>query len=136
MPAIALEDEFGDIIGKARSGLGKSLSVVAAESGVSETDLRALENYERVPTEGETAAISAVVGLDAARLYAIATETWAPAEEPELVDPAADVIRIQNFVGGYPVFCYILVCRRRSQRLSSTLLPTPIRCWRPLRVTR
>lgn len=112
MPTIALEDEFGDIIGKARAGLGKSLSAVATESGVSEADLRALESYERTPTEDETAAIAAAVDLDAARLHAIATETWAPAEEPDLVDPAADVIRIQNFVGGYPVFCYILVCRK------------------------
>lgn len=112
MPAIALEDEFGDIIGKARSGLGKSPSAVAAESGVSEADLGALESYKRLPTEAETRAIAGAVGLDAARLYAIATEAWAPDEEPEVVDPAADVIRIQNFVGGYPVFCYILVCRK------------------------
>ncbi|MBT3268910.1 MBL fold metallo-hydrolase [Candidatus Poribacteria bacterium] len=112
MPAIALEDEFGDIIGKARAGRGKSLSAVAAESGVSEADLRALESYERPPSEDEANAIAEAVGLDGPRLYAIATESWAPDEEPALVDPAADVIRLQNFVGGYPVFCYILVCRK------------------------
>ena len=112
MAVIGLEDEFGDIVGKARAGLGKSLSAVAAGSGVSESDLRALESYERLPTAGEASAIASVLGLDANRLYDIATEAWAPAEEPDGVDPAADVIRIQNLVGGYPVFCYVLVCRK------------------------
>jgi glyoxylase-like metal-dependent hydrolase (beta-lactamase superfamily II) len=112
MAAIALEDEFGDIIGKARAGRGKSLSAVAAESGVSEADLSALESYARPPSEDEAAAIAVAVGLDGPRLYAIATESWAPDAEPALVDSAVDIIRLQNFVGGYPVFCYILVCRR------------------------
>jgi hydroxyacylglutathione hydrolase len=112
MPTIALEDEFGDIIGKARAGIGKSLADVAAEAGIDEADLTALESYERAPSVEENAAIAAAVGLDADRLYAIATEAWTPDEEPALVDADADVIRLQNFVGGYPVFSYILVCRK------------------------
>ena len=59
MPTIALEDEFGDIIGKARAGMGKSLAEVAAEAGIDETDLRALESYERAPSVAENAAIAA-----------------------------------------------------------------------------
>ena len=112
MPTIALEDEFGDIIGKARAGMGKSLSAVAAEAGIAEGELRALESYERAPSTEENAAIAKAVGLDADRLYAIATEAWAPEDEPGVVDADADVIRLQNFVGGYPVFSYILVCRK------------------------
>ena len=37
--AYALEDEFGDIIGKARRGQGFSIAQIADETGLAETQL-------------------------------------------------------------------------------------------------
>ncbi len=109
MASIPLEDEFADIVAKAR--LAQSPEEVAKAAGVSEQDLRALENYERQPTEHEARALARVLNLDADRLLAVANGTWSPAKETVDGDAQAQVIRLKNFVGGYPVFSYLLVCR-------------------------
>ena len=48
-----LEDEFGDVIGKARRGHGLSPTAVASAVGVTEDALAAMESYERLPTRDE-----------------------------------------------------------------------------------
>jgi len=115
MAAIPLEDEFADIIAKARFGLGKTVGDVSKASGVSDGDIRALENYERPPTEAEVRAIAAAVELHPGRLLAIANDTWSPKEEAIDGDEHAQVVRLKNFVGGYPVYSYLLVCRRTGE---------------------
>ncbi len=87
--AYILEDEFGDIIGKARHGLGLSAEATADPSGLSVPDLRALEAYERTPTETENRRLAEALQLEPAALWAIATENWQPVSRaPELVGGA------------------------------------------------
>ena len=114
MAAIELEDEFGDIIGKARLGLRRSLEETAKDAGLPTDLLRDFENYERSPNRDETGKVASALQLDGERLWAIASGKWAPAEEPEDADPDARVIRLMNYVGGWPVFSFLLVCKKTN----------------------
>ena len=51
--AYTLEDEFGDIIGKARRGNGLSVGEVAAQAGLTEAQLSQMEDYTLKPTEDQ-----------------------------------------------------------------------------------
>lgn len=106
---IPLEDEFGDIVAKARFGLKRTLAQVADAAGLTEETIRSLENYERAPTDAECRAIARAVGLNGDRLLAIANEAYRPRDETQEDD--AQVIRLKNYVGGMSVFSYLLVCR-------------------------
>src|SRR5881398_1644898 len=73
-----LEDEFCDIIKKARTGLGLDPNQVAKDSGLSTPALRELEAGQRAPTREEVHALAAALRLDGAKLAAIACDGWHP----------------------------------------------------------
>ncbi|MYA58988.1 MAG: MBL fold metallo-hydrolase [Chloroflexi bacterium] len=77
-----LEDEFGDIIGKARFGLNLSADDVAGQVGISTDELAVLEDCERSPTRAETDALAAVLNLDPERLLAVARDAYVPNPVP------------------------------------------------------
>ena len=113
--AYELEDEFGDIIGKARRGIGLNLSHVANQAGITDAQLSQLEDYTLKPTEGQVHKIARVLGLDESKLADIAMERWAPAPAPPELDDKLDVERISGDVGGYPVNAYLLICKATKQ---------------------
>ena len=76
--AYALEDEFGDIIGKARRGLGLSVAAVAKQVGVSAGEIEEMERYALTPDQAVIDRLAAMLGLQEARLGAIAREEWEP----------------------------------------------------------
>ena len=76
--AYALEDEFGDIIGKARRGQNMSHSEIADAAGITESDLSRMEQYTLKPTESQVYKIAEVLNLDGTKLLDIANETWEP----------------------------------------------------------
>ena len=73
-----LEDEFGDIVGKARHGLDLSLSGLGAQANIGEDDLQSFEMYQRTPSRQESDRIADVLDLDSACLWAAAREAWSP----------------------------------------------------------
>ena len=73
-----LEDEFGDIIGKARFGLNLSADDVAERVGISTDELAVLEDCERSPTRAESNALAARLNLDPDRLWAVARDAYVP----------------------------------------------------------
>ena len=77
-----LEDEFGDIIGKARFGLDLSAEEVAGQVGISTDELAVLEDCARSPTRVESNALAAVLNLDPARLLAVAQDAYVPTPVP------------------------------------------------------
>ena len=77
-----LEDEFGDIIGKARFGLDLSADEVAGQVGISTDDLEVLEDCVRSPTKTESDALAAVLNLDPERLLAVAQDAYVPNPVP------------------------------------------------------
>lgn len=87
-----LEDEFGDIIGKARFGLNLSAADVAGRVGISTDDLEVLEDCARSPTRTESDALAAVLNLDPERLLAVAQDAYVP--EPVPLDHGGVRIRV------------------------------------------
>ena len=113
--AYELEDEFGDIIGKARRGNGVSLSQVAGGAGITDAQLSQMEAYTLKPTENQVRAIANVLGLNGDKLVDIAMERWAPVPVPSELDDKLGVERISGDVGGYPVNAYLLICKATKQ---------------------
>ncbi len=82
---VPLEDEFGDLVGKSRRGHGLSVEDLAGETGIDADALSAFEGYRRDPTREQSDTLAARLGLDAAKLWEIAADTWAPDEvEPSI----------------------------------------------------
>lgn len=109
--AYALEDEFGDIIGKARRGQNLSQSETATAAGITETELARMEKYTLKPTQTQVFQLAEVLNLDGAKLLEIATETWEPETPESTGDSRLEVITISAPVGGWPVNAYLLVCK-------------------------
>lgn len=113
--AYELEDEFGDIIGKARRGNGLTLSHVANDAGITDRQLSQMEAYTLKPTEDQVHKIANALGLNGNKLADIAMERWAPAPVPSELADKLDVERISGDVGGYPVNAYLLICKATKQ---------------------
>ncbi len=113
--AYALEDAFGDIIGKARRGQGLSLGQVASKAGITEAQLSQMESYALKPTENQVHQIAQALHLNGAKLVDIAMERWGPKPVQAGYDKALEVVTITEKVGGYPVHAYLLVCKETSE---------------------
>lgn len=74
-----LEDEFGDVIRKARQGLGLSVEELAREAGIGPEELSSMEGYRRAPSREESDRLARCLGLGAGPLWAIAEGRYAPA---------------------------------------------------------
>ena len=109
--AYALEDEFGDIIGKARRGQNLSHSEIAAAAGITTAELARMEQYTLKPTETQVFRLAEVLNLDGAKLLDIATEQWEPEPPQQISDANLEVITISAPVGGWPVNAYLLICK-------------------------
>ncbi|RMH33571.1 MAG: MBL fold metallo-hydrolase [Nitrospirae bacterium] len=101
-----LEDEFCDIIKKARFGQGLSLELVAQQAGLSAHDLQSLERGQRLPTSEDVYALGEILGLRPGPLLDIARQNWAPPSPPAWVHQY--VITILGDIGGYAVKGYLL----------------------------
>ncbi len=101
-----LEDEFADIIKKARAGQAMGLYQVATASGLAAPVLRELETGQRPPTRAEVFALADAFHLDGAKLAAIACDGWEPA--PPASHLSEHVLTIHGDIGGYAVKGYLL----------------------------
>ena len=101
-----LEDEFGDIIKKARQGQGLTLEDVIEKTGITETTLRALEGCKQPPTSNEVQAIAPLLSLDPRTLETIGREQWQPLDSPDWVAETVETVR--GDIGGYEVKGYLL----------------------------
>src|SRR2546426_12575089 len=98
-----LEDEFYDIIKKARTGLGLDLNQVAKDSGLSTPALRDLETRLRAPTRAEVHALAAALRRDGANLAAIRCDRGHPRRP--LARTIQDVIRMHGGRAGHAGTC-------------------------------
>jgi glyoxylase-like metal-dependent hydrolase (beta-lactamase superfamily II) len=77
---VQLEDHLGDLIAKARAMSGVSAASAAAAAGISEAELAALETSGQTTTKINFAALAKIIGLDGAKLEAIANG-WLPSKK-------------------------------------------------------
>lgn len=73
-----LEDEFGDVVGKARRGQEIAPSDLAEKIGLSEEDLAKIEGYELIPDADIVARFAECLGLHRERLQASASKSYFP----------------------------------------------------------
>ena len=105
---MSLEDDFCDIIKKARLGQSHSLAAVARQSEMSEQMLQDLEKGTRAPSQTEVQALSSALGLRSRPLMDIATNGWEPKPSPDWIRDQSVVITILGDIGGYAVKGYLL----------------------------
>lgn len=99
-----LEDDFCDIIKKARIGQGLSVGDVARMAGLPGGDITAFERGVCLPDRSEVQALAKVLGLRPGPLEQIAIEKW----EPVAQQPMAWVETIRGSINGYGVQGYVV----------------------------
>lgn len=73
-----LEDEFGDVIAKARLGSGLSHAQIAASVGLNEPQLSEIEHYRLKPSEDVVRLLAKALDLDPKKLVETASGAWTP----------------------------------------------------------
>jgi len=111
-----LEDEFGDIIQKARTGLGLSSIDVCERVNISLRILEEIESYKYLSSKEEVIALAGILGLDAAKLFYIAMRMWHP-EELHL-GKLSDILIIDGTMGAYKVNGYLLFDESSGEAVS------------------
>lgn len=104
-----LEDECGDIIKKARTGLGLSLNRLSAMTGISADLLEDIEAYRFIPSDSEVEKLARELSLNAHKLNDILKGKWHPEELSCFGDEVADIVIIEGFAGSYKVNGYLLI---------------------------
>lgn len=99
-----LEDDFSDIIKKARIGQAWSVEDVARMTGLPGGDITALERGVCPSDRTEVRTLAKALGLRPGPLEQIAIERW----EPVAQCPMAWVERIQGSINGYGVQGYVV----------------------------
>lgn len=99
-----LEDDFCDIIKKARRGQGLSEGDLARASGLAAGDVTVLERGGRLPTRQEIEALAAALHLRTEPLLRIVLDRWMPAP-PRAAGPIETVM---GDINGYAVKGYVV----------------------------
>lgn len=110
-----LEDEFSDIISKARFGKKLAAADVTKSANISESQLTQLEDGSLTPTESQVMGLAKVLGLDGAKLLDIALHKWTPKQLPSKLDPQLEAITLDVLYGMYHVNCYLLACSQTKE---------------------
>jgi len=104
-----LEDDFSDIIKKARNGRGLSVEELAEAARIEPREVGNLERGQRTPTVGEVEAIGVVLGLRPKPLTDIAQGRWIPASPPaSMAQGEVGVETVMGDIGGYAVKGYVV----------------------------
>ena len=99
-----LEDDFCDILKKARTGRGLSVGDVARMTGLPGGDITALERGDQLRDRAEVCALAQALGLRAGPLEQIAVHKWEPVAQR--MPPWVDMV--QGSINGYGVHGYVL----------------------------
>ena len=100
-----LEDDFCDIVKKARHGQGLAAEALAKASGLAAADVALLEQGRRAPTRAEAQVIGKALGLRGEALTQIAVEGWIPGAIPAQIECLETIV---GDIGGYAVKGYLL----------------------------
>src|SRR6476661_9502696 len=101
-----LEDDFSDIVRKARMGQGRSVEAIAQASGLRAEDLSTLERGSRIPSDSEARAIADTLSLRADALSAIVAGEWDPSMPSSHVTTYVETVL--GDIGGYEVKGYVV----------------------------
>lgn len=99
-----LEDEFSDILKKARMGQGLSVAEVSRTTGLPGGDITALERGDPPRDRAEVRALAKALGLRPGPLEQIAIDQW----EPSGASPISWVETVRGSINGYGVQGYVV----------------------------
>jgi glyoxylase-like metal-dependent hydrolase (beta-lactamase superfamily II) len=99
-----LEDEFSDIIKKARMGQGLSVAEISRTTGLPGGDITALERGDPPRDRAEVRALAKALGLRPGPLEQIAIDQW----EPSVASPISWVEAVRGSINGYGVQGYVV----------------------------
>ncbi|MDP1947739.1 MAG: MBL fold metallo-hydrolase [Nitrospirota bacterium] len=101
---MSLEDEFSDIIKKARMGQGLSVAEISRTTGLPGGDITALERGDPPRDRAEVRALAKALGLRPGPLEQIAIDQW----EPSVASPISWVETVRGSINGYGVQGYVV----------------------------
>jgi hydroxyacylglutathione hydrolase len=99
-----LEDDFSDILKKARTGQGLSVGDVARMTGLPGGDITALERGDQPRDRAEVRALAKALGLRAEPLEQIAIDKWEPVAQR--IPPWVETVH--GSINGYGVQGYVV----------------------------
>lgn len=99
-----LEDDFSDIIKKARMGQGLSVAEISRTTGLPVGDITALERGDPPRDRAEVRALAKALGLRPGPLEQIAIDRW----EPSGASPISWVETVRGSINGYGVQGYVV----------------------------
>ena len=105
-----LEDFFGDIVSKARKGLGISQETLARDAQLASADIGRIESYELTPDENGIRILADRLGLHGEKLVGIAAG-WMPGRPNDSYDGPGSAVQRQILDVGMEVNCYIVKCK-------------------------
>lgn len=120
MELAQLEDEAGDIISKARKGLGVTVEALAHTTGIGPAEIEKMEAYRVQPTREQAEKLAEALSLNPNKLADIAESAWEP-ESRRLPDANIVVEIIPVPFGSYGENCYIIGCK--ETRLAAVVDP-------------
>ena len=117
IPTFPLEDEFGDIIGKARRGKGLSLEETAAHASLDPTVLARMEKYEVKPNQEQAKSLASLLGLHPGRLWTIAQDGYSAPSEAVTAFADRDGRFVVRILPGEPgqAHCYLAIDQHHEQ---------------------
>ncbi|MCE5198014.1 MAG: MBL fold metallo-hydrolase [Armatimonadota bacterium] len=104
-----LEDEFGDIIAKARAGAGCTVDQIAESTRVPVSDIQKMESYQLLPSREQTIRLAHALSLDSTKLTEIMNDSWHP--QP-LSFQRENVVIEQISVPYGTSNCYVIGCTK------------------------
>jgi glyoxylase-like metal-dependent hydrolase (beta-lactamase superfamily II) len=99
-----LEDDFCDIIKKARMGHAWSVADVTRTTGLANGEVTALERGARLPDRNEVRVLAKALELRPGPLEQIVIEQW----EPALAPPVSWIETVRGSISGYGVQGYVV----------------------------
>ena len=104
-----LEDEFGDVVGKARRGQEIAVAALAERVGLTAGDIAKIEDYELVPAVDAIERLAQALGLHPGKLQASAAQAFFP-RAPVGRSVAGAQVEMMVLGSGFLMNGYIVGC--------------------------
>ena len=104
-----LEDEFGDVVGKARRGQEMAVAALADQVGLTAEDIAKIEDYELVPAADTIERLAQALGLHSGKLQASAARAFFP-HDPAGRSVAGAQVEMMVLGSGFLMNGYIVGC--------------------------
>jgi len=109
-----LEDEFGDVVAKARRGQEMTRAALADRVGLTAGDMAKIEDYELVPAADAIERLAQALGLHPGKLQASAAQAFFP-RNPAGCSMAGAQVEMMVLGSGFLMNGYIVGCAATGQ---------------------